>query len=76
MNVTLDEAVGIYARASRAWFGPRAVKRTQDRIDMLRKAGDLDGVRVWERVKRAIAELEASGRRTAYDLEPRGSVST
>ena len=39
MNVTLDEAIRIYARASRAWFGPRAVKRTQDRIDMLCKAG-------------------------------------
>jgi hypothetical protein len=74
VNVTLDEAIRIYAQASRARFGPRAVKKTQDRIDMLRKAGDLDGIRVWERVKLTIAELEESAPTNAYDLEPRRSA--
>jgi hypothetical protein len=75
MNVTLDEAIRIYAQASRARFGPRAVKRTQDRIEMLHKAGDLDGVRVWERVKRIIAELEECAPRNAYECEPRRCAS-
>jgi hypothetical protein len=71
MNVSLEEAIHIHARASRAWFGPRAVTRTQDRIEMLRKTGDLDGVRVWERVKGAITELEKSAPDIAYDDEQR-----
>jgi hypothetical protein len=71
MNVTLDEAIQIYARATRTWFGTRAVMRTQDRIEMLRKTGDLDGVRVWERVKCAIAEHEECASSAAYDDERR-----
>ena len=58
MNVTLDEAIGIYARASRAWFGPGAAKKTQDRIEELRKAGDIEGVRVWQKVKSTIEQLD------------------
>jgi hypothetical protein len=71
VNVTLDEAIRIYARATRAWFGPRAVAKTQERIEILRKAGDLEGALVWERVKRTIAELEQSVSGTVYDLEQR-----
>ncbi len=58
MNVTPDEAVRIYARASRAWFGSKARRRTQERIDELRRAGDQEGVRVWKAVKRHIKEIE------------------
>lgn len=58
MNVTLDEAIGIYARASRAWFGPGAAQKTQDRIEELRKAGDIEGVRVWQKVKSTIEQLD------------------
>jgi len=71
MNVSLEEAIDIYARASWAWFGPRAVTRTQDRIEMLRKTGDLDGVRVWERVKGAVTELNKSASGIVYDDEQR-----
>jgi hypothetical protein len=71
VNVTLDEAIRIYAHAGRPWFGPRAVAKTQERIEILRKAGDLEGVRVWERVKRTIAELEERAPSTACDLEQR-----
>ena len=68
MQITLDEAILIYARASRAWFGSAAIKRTQERIDELRGAGDLDGVRVWERVKKTIAELEKTVPVGAHDF--------
>lgn len=67
MNVTQDEAIRIYARASRSWFGSSALQKTQDRIDQLRWAGDAEGVEVWERVKRAIAELNQSDPATVSD---------
>jgi len=71
VNVTLDEAILIYAKASRAWFGPLALQRTEERVEMARKAGDLEGIRVWERVKRVIAELERIASCSAPDLERR-----
>jgi len=75
MNVTLDEAIRIYATATRARFGPRAVKRTQDRIEVLHKVGDLDGARAWERVKRTIEELEESAPSTAYKFDRDGAIA-
>lgn len=65
MNVTLDQAIGIYARASRAWFGPGAAQKTQDRIEELQEAGDAEGVRVWKKVKSTIEQLEEAEQHSA-----------
>ena len=43
MNVTLDEAIVIYARACRKWFGRKAIEKIEERIEQLGRAGDLQG---------------------------------
>lgn len=58
MNVSLDEAITIYAKACRAWYGPeKAVNVARQRVEQLRSRGDSDGVTVWEKVA---AEVGAS----------------
>ncbi|MBV8565396.1 MAG: hypothetical protein JOY94_06015 [Methylobacteriaceae bacterium] len=64
MNITLDEAIRIHARASVARFGSKAKRRTQERIEQLAQAGDVEGVRVWEKVKRQIKEIERRRKET------------
>ena len=63
MNVTLQEAVGIYARASLAWFGDHAIEKTEEKIKLLAAKGDNEGVGVFERVKAEIRGLEGRPRR-------------
>jgi hypothetical protein len=58
MNVTLDESITIYARATLRWFGAKARERTQERIEHLAKTGDLEGARIHDRVKECILQLE------------------
>ena len=59
MNITLDQAIVIYARASRSWFGEKAKFKTQERIQQLAAQGDNEGVDVHERVRLNIMRLEA-----------------
>jgi len=59
MNVTLEEAIEIFARASRTRFGANAVLKTQERIDQLDHLGDAEGVRVWEHVRLLIQEMQS-----------------
>ncbi len=61
MNITLDQAIVIYARASRSWFGEKAKFKTQERIQQLAAQGDNEGAAVHERVRLHIMWLEASG---------------
>jgi hypothetical protein len=35
VNMTLDEAIIIYARARRSWFGEKAVEKSKERIEQL-----------------------------------------
>jgi hypothetical protein len=67
MNVTLDESIAIYARASLRWFGARAGQKTRERIEQLTQAGDSEGVSVHARVKEHIARMDnsPSGKTTA-----------
>ena len=58
MTVTLDECIDIYARATRSWFRSKAHEMTQERIEQLARAGDMEGARVHEQVKRRILQLE------------------
>lgn len=61
MNVTLEESIAIYARATRRWFGKKAHEKTQERIDQLAKAGDFQGAEVHRSVRERITRLEQSG---------------
>ena len=69
MNVTMNEAIGIYARASRRWFGIRARERTQERIERLAIIGDYEGAKTHEQVNERISRLEeqdVTDSRTAF----------
>ena len=43
MHVGIDDAVSMYARACRAWYGTRAAKVARAEIQKLRKRGDWSG---------------------------------
>jgi len=58
MNVTHEQSVTIYARASRKWFGAMARERTRERIAQLASAGDTQGAKVLEQVHQHILKLE------------------
>jgi phosphoenolpyruvate synthase/pyruvate phosphate dikinase len=50
MNISLEDAAFIYARACRAWYGKRALRVVKDQISALDRTGDRDGVRAWSLV--------------------------
>jgi len=56
MYVTPSEAAKIYAKACKAWYGPRARRVVLNRIQEMRIRGDQSGVKAWEQVA---AELES-----------------
>jgi hypothetical protein len=58
VNVSLEDAIQIYARVSRAWFGSQAREKTQERLAQLERAGDLEGVEVYRQLDQRILELE------------------
>jgi len=58
MNVTLEQSIDIYARASRTRFGLEARQKTQERIEQLTRSGDLQGATIHERVKQQIIQLD------------------
>jgi hypothetical protein len=64
MQVSLDQAVEIYARASRAWFGVAAQKRIEERANELSQKEDYEGARIWQRVNKAIQKLESDDQRS------------
>jgi len=58
MNVSLEESVAIYARATRKWFGGNAHEKTRERIDQFAKAGDWEGARVHRLVCERLSQME------------------
>ena len=54
MHIGIDDAVSMYARACRAWYGPRAAKVARAEIQKLRKRGDLSGVEVWTKLAKEL----------------------
>ncbi|HLN08732.1 MAG TPA: hypothetical protein VK281_07225 [Xanthobacteraceae bacterium] len=50
MHIDLDDAIKIYAKASRVRYGRKARKRFMETAKVLRAQGDLDGAAVWELV--------------------------
>jgi hypothetical protein len=60
MEVTKEQAGQMYARACRAWYGPRAKAVVKNKIKHLEKKGDFNGVHAWTEVARQLAQMPAS----------------
>jgi hypothetical protein len=56
MQVNPVEAAKIYAKACKAWYGPRAHRVVLKRVQEMRTLGDRSGIEAWEQVA---AELKA-----------------
>jgi len=56
MYVTPSEAAKIYAKACKAWYGPRARRVVLKTIQEMRTRGDQSGIKAWEQVA---AELDS-----------------
>ena len=66
MHIDLNEAITIYAKASKSRFGHRAHRKVLETAQMLRARGDIDGATVWERVAR---ELDRPSSRSEHPAE-------
>jgi len=58
MQVSTDDAVVMYARACRAWYGKRAARVAKARAQELRKRGDASGVAAWTKVAEEVSRLQ------------------
>lgn len=73
MQIELDDAIEIYARACRKWYGGRAKHMALKRAKELRQKGDHNGGEVWEKLAveierprpRSRGKGAASGRKLA-----------
>ncbi len=50
MRVELNEAIKIYAKACRSWYGARARNVALERARQLRTRGDTEGFAVWQKL--------------------------
>jgi hypothetical protein len=57
MYLTLDDAIAMYARACRAWYGKKAVSVIMKTATECRQRGDLEGEVVWGRVAESIPTI-------------------
>ena len=74
MNVSLDQAIEIHARALKHRFGNRAALVAEEKADHCAARGDDDGGAVWQRVAAVAAMLReesTSVRRKHARAEPR-----
>jgi hypothetical protein len=55
VQIDLEDAIKMYARACHAWYGDGARKVALRRVQELRVNGDLEGVRVWKRLADELA---------------------
>jgi hypothetical protein len=60
MKITGDEAAQMYARACRAWYGPRAEGIVRKKIKQLERKGDQSGVVAWTAVARELSRMPAT----------------
>jgi hypothetical protein len=56
MHITSEDAVVMYARACRAWYGPKAPRVVAGKIEELRRAGDHSGVMAWSKVAEKLSQ--------------------
>ena len=66
MQIDLDEAIVIYGRACRVWYGSKAVSIVTATANELRAGGDVQGARVWERVADVVAGLGPAEFKSAF----------
>ena len=59
MWISTDQAAEMYARFCRARYGVNAKKVVEDKTAELRECGDVEGARVWAKVKQQI-EIQGS----------------
>jgi hypothetical protein len=59
MHIDLDDAIKIYAKACRSWYGGRAQKVVLSRAQELHKLGDLEGSKVWRQLATELEGGEA-----------------
>jgi len=55
VHIDLNDAIKMYAKACKAWYGSGARKVALRRVQELRVKGDLEGVRVWEQLAAELA---------------------
>ena len=60
MKITHEEAAEMYARACRAWYGPRAKGIVLNKIKQLERQGDLSGVAAWTAVAYRLSRMPAA----------------
>jgi hypothetical protein len=60
MKITHDEAAEMYARACRAWYGPRAKGIVHKKIKQLERQGDRSGVAAWTAVAHQLSRMSAA----------------
>jgi hypothetical protein len=56
--IDLNDAIKMYAKACRAWYGGRARNVVLGRAHELRARGDWEGVKVWEQLAAELAVSE------------------
>ena len=59
-TIPLQQAIEMYARASRSWFGRDAALKTAAKVREATERGDAEGVEVWSRVLDEIRKLDAA----------------
>jgi hypothetical protein len=62
MNITLDDAALIYARACRAWYGRSALRVVTTKINELKRRGDASGVVAWSKVAAVLSQPKIKDR--------------
>ena len=68
MHIGIDDAVSMYARACRAWYGSRAAKVARAEIQKLRNRGDWSGVEVWTKLAKKLERPTAADLTFLQDL--------
>lgn len=53
-NVSLDQAIEMYARCCRAWYGARAIEVVALKVSEQRDAENKEGEHVWTKVQRVL----------------------
>jgi hypothetical protein len=61
VNITEEQAAHIYARACKAWYGPRAQRIVRKKIRQLEQQGDRGGVVARTAVAHQLSRVSASG---------------
>ena len=57
MKITHEQAAEMYARACRAWYGPRAKGIVRKKIKQLERKGDHSGVVAWTAVAHQLSRM-------------------